>query len=82
MDLNARPTRNNFWHILQCCRNTQSNDDEENDENINPTKMSATDNYAFTPIKLFLNTKIMDAMSPSVADNNPETPSTVAVAGE
>jgi hypothetical protein len=81
MDLNARPKRN-LWDIFHCCHNNSAlSNDEENDENNTlPTKFSATDNYAFTPIK-FLNVKMMDAMSPSAVDDL-NTPSTVAIAGE
>jgi len=72
MDLNARPTRN-FWDIFHCCRNIGEG---ENDEN--PTKFSATNNYAFTPMK-FLDTKGTDMMNPSAADSV-NTPTTVATA--
>jgi hypothetical protein len=72
MDLNARPTRN-FWDIFHCCRNIGEG---ENDEN--PTKFSATNNYAFMK---FLDTKGTDMMNPSAADSV-DTPTTVATAGE
>lgn len=70
MDLNARPTRN-FWDIFHCCRNIGEG---ENDEN--PTKFSATNNYAFMK---FLDTKGTDMMNTSAADSV-NTPTTVATA--
>jgi len=70
MDLNARPTRN-FWDIFHCCRTIGEG---ENDEN--PTKFSATNNYAFMK---FLDTKGTDMMNTSAADSV-NTPTTVATA--